>query len=195
MRKYCLLVITILTTYIAFAQTSGPVALTDSTAPRRVYVSTARPEAQIVKEFPYNIDLKRADESIINSATLFKDNKKPILLMFWLTTCYPCRMELQAISSKIEGWQKEADFRMVAISMDFPYNFGNFVKRIEEGKWTFEAYNDVNREFGMAMPGNLNGLPQIFVLTPQGEIVYHTRKYVPGDEDILFSKIKEISHP
>lgn len=195
MRKYCLLVFTCLMAFMTVAQTAGPYALADTSSTRKMYVSTARPEAQIVKQFPYNIDLKGADGTVINSAELFKDNTRPVVLMFWLTTCYPCRMELQAISSKFEAWQKEVDFKLVAISMDFPHNYGNFVKRVTESNWPFEAYNDLNREFGMAMPGALNGLPQVFVLTPQGEIVYHTRKYVTGDEDLLFSKIKEIAHP
>ncbi len=170
-------------------------AVQPDTSGRRMYVSTARPESQIVKQFPFNIDLKEANGQIINSASLFKDNNKPVVLMFWLTTCYPCLMELQAIASKYESWQRDTDFRMVAISTDFPHNFGQFVKRVEESQWPFEAYNDLNREFGMAMPGGLNGLPQLFLLTPDGEIVYHTRKYTTGDEDLLFEKIKTLAQP
>ena len=41
------------------------------------------------------------------------------------------------------------------------------------------------------MPGRLNGLPQVFLLDKNGEIVYHKRKYLPGDEDKLFEAIKE----
>lgn len=181
--------------WVANAQPGLDVAKPDSTTGRRMYISTARPEAEIVKTFPYNIDLKAADGSVVNSAELFLNNNKPVVLMFWLTTCYPCRMELQAIASKMEAWQKEADFRLVAVSMDYPHNYEQFVTRVKESNWPFEAYNDLNREFGMAMPGGLNGLPQVFVLTPEGEIIYHTRKYVTGDEDILFSKIKALINP
>jgi peroxiredoxin len=153
--------------------------------------STSRNPDQIKKEFPYDIDLKAADGTVINSSKVFKKNGKPTVLMFWLTTCTPCRYELEAISEKYDFWQGDTEFNFYAISTDFPKNYEKFVQRVNEHKWPWQAYNDVNREFMFAMPGQLNGLPQVFVLDKKGNIVYHTRKYSPGDEDILFSKIKE----
>lgn len=146
----------------------------------------------IKTEFPYNIDLKTADGKVINSSKVFKQNGKPTILMFWLTTCYPCRMELNAIKKKFPQWQEAADFNMYAISTDFSKNYGNFCKRVEESGWKWEAYNDVNRQFRNVMPGGLNGLPQVFVFDKNGDIVYHKRKYRPGDEDTLFEKVKSL---
>ena len=45
----------------------------------------------------------------------------------------------------------------------------------------------------MVMPGELNGLPQIFILDEKGNTVYHHKRYIPGDEDELFAKIKELN--
>ena len=42
------------------------------------------------------------------------------------------------------------------------------------------------------MPGELNGLPQLFVLNKKGEVIYHTRRYMPGDEDKLFEALQKI---
>ena len=53
--------------------------------------------------------------------------------------------------------------------------------------------NDMNREFRRIMPGELNGLPQTFIIDKNGEIAYHKRKYRAGDEDALFAKIKELN--
>lgn len=156
-------------------------------------ISTARQENKIQKQFPYDIDVKGADGKVINSAELFKNNDKPLVLLFWLTTCFPCRMEMEGISKNFSDWQKQVDFRLVAISTDFQENYPNFVKRVTENNWPFEAYNDLNREFSMVMPGNLNGLPQLFILDKSGNILFHKKGYIPGDEQNLLEKIKEIA--
>ncbi len=156
------------------------------------YVDTARPSNQIQSTFPFDIPLRNAAGDTLNSATVFEKNGKPTVLMFWLTTCGPCRMELNAIAPKFKGWQQEADFNFYAVSTDFPKNFPQFVNRVDEGNWPFPAYHDLNREFRLVMPGELNGLPQVFVLDKAGNIAYHTRKYVPGDEDRLFEEVKKL---
>jgi cytochrome c biogenesis protein CcmG, thiol:disulfide interchange protein DsbE len=156
------------------------------------YVDTARPMGEIQQNFPYDIALRNAAGDSLNSSSVFEKNGKPTVLMFWLTTCGPCRMELAAISSKFEQWKTEADFNMYAISIDFPHNYEQFVKRVEESQWPFPAYLDTNREFWLIMPGRLNGLPQVFILGKDGNIVHHTRKYAPGDEEKLFELIKSV---
>ena len=147
----------------------------------------------INKTFPFEIALKDTAGRVYNSAQVLKTGKKPLVLVFWLTTCGPCLQELSAYKSKYDDWKKEADFRMIAISTDFPQNAENVVKRTKQSEWQFESYHDYIREFGMVMPGELNGLPQIFILDEKGNIVYHHKRYIPGDEDELFAKIKELN--
>lgn len=156
--------------------------------------STARQKNQIEAKYPYDIDLKSPKGKVVASNELLKDNGKPTVLLFWLSTCLPCAMEMKAISEKYAGWEKEADFNFYAISTDFAKNFPRFQKKIEAGQWPWETYNDVNREFRQILPGGLNGLPQTFLLDKNGEIVYHKRKYRPGDEDILFEKVKVLAN-
>ena len=153
-------------------------------APSRVITETSRPTEKINKTFPYDIDLKNADGQVVNSSKLFKKNKRATVLLFWMTTCGPCRMELNAISSKFETWKKKTDFDFYAISIDF--------SRVKESKWPFPAYMDIHREFRSVMPGELNGLPQLFVLDQKGSVLYHTRRYMPGDEDKLFEALQKI---
>jgi hypothetical protein len=128
----------------------------------------SRPPANINSTFPYDI-------------TIVDGNGKPHL-----------SNELTAISGKFEEWKKEKDFNFYAVSIDFPHNYEAFQKRVEDSKWPFPAYNDINMEFSWVMPGNLNGLPQMFVFDKKGNIVRHTRKYTQGDEDALFAFIKEM---
>ena len=159
----------------------------------RYAVNRARPATKIKNTYPYDIDLKDATTKTIKSDKILAKNDKPTVLLFWLTTWFPCSMEMKAIKEKYAKWQEEADFNLYAISTDFAKNYPNFVKRLEKEQWPWEAYNDVNREFRHVMPGGLNGLPQTFVIDKNGEITYHKRKYRSGDEDVLFEKVKALA--
>jgi thiol-disulfide isomerase/thioredoxin len=156
------------------------------------YTEPARPANEIKQTYPFDIPLKTAAGDTLNSADVFEQNGKPTVLLFWLTTCMPCRHELAAIAGKFDAWQQEKSFNLYAISVDYENNFGQFVKRVEESNWSFPAWNDVNREFRLVMPGELNGLPQLFVLDKEGKIVQHKRRYRPGDEDALFEFIRSM---
>lgn len=158
-----------------------------------VIKSTARSASKINKVFPYDIDLKDANGKVMNSSSLLKNNGKPTVLMFWLTTCYPCKIELKAIKAKYDQWIGESDFNMVAISTDFMKNEAAFQKMAKENGWKWQVYHDFNREFRQVMPGGLNGLPQTFIIDANGEIVYHKRKYSTGDEDVMYAVVKKLA--
>ncbi len=156
------------------------------------FSETSRPASEIKSTFPYDISLTNADGDALNSASVFTQNGKPTVLLFWLTTCVPCRYELAAVAKKYKDWQKELPFNLYAISVDFPKNYSNFKKRVHDSAWPFPAFHDTNREFRLIMPGELNGLPQSFVLDKDGNIVRHKRKYYTGEEDELFEFIKTL---
>lgn len=151
---------------------------------------TSRPKAEIQKEFPFDISLTDATRKEFNSKDVFKKNGKPTILLFWLTTCVPCHYEMDAIQEKYAQWQEEADFNFYAISTDFSKNYEKFIAQNKKYNWPWEVYHDTNREFRLVMPGELNGLPQTFILDKDGNIIYHRRKYRSGDEDLFFEQIK-----
>lgn len=177
-------------------KTAGTMVANDTTpVPKsnRVVSSTSRPKNEIAQAFPFDIDLKTGDGQLLNSKNILKSNGKPTVLLFWLTTCFPCKIEMEAIQKEFPNWKKQVDFNLFAISTDFEKNFPRFEKMVRESNWPWPAYNDVNREFQFVLPGELNGLPQTFIFDGNGNIVYHKRKYSPGDEHALFEKIKEIA--
>ncbi|MBK6698330.1 MAG: redoxin domain-containing protein [Saprospiraceae bacterium] len=90
------------------------------------------PFRKINKTFPYDIDLKNADGQVVNSSKLFKKNKRATVLLFWMTTCGPCRMELNAISGKFDTWKKKTDFDFYAISIDFSDRVEQFNTRVKK---------------------------------------------------------------
>lgn len=156
-------------------------------------METARPTDRIRQDYPYDIELKQADGTLVRSDAVFPADGKPVLLLFWLTTCYPCRMELEALKKAVPQWKRDLDFHMIAVSTDFQKNFPAFTQRVETEAWSWPAFNDVHREFSRIMPGGLNGLPQTFVLDGNGQIVYHKRKYSPGDETAFLAALHQAS--
>jgi len=155
-------------------------------------LNTSRMTNEVDHTFPFDIELKDANGETFKSNDIFKNNGKPTVLMFWLTTCGPCHMKLKAIKPLYPKWKEEAEFNMYAISGDFQKNYASFVKQTKQKDWDWDTYNDWNREFRIVLPGKLNGYPQTFIFDKNGKLVYQDKKYRPGDEHKLFEKIKEI---
>ncbi len=179
-----------------------PVAITETTPttktpskPRgnQTFRDPARPTAQIDTIYPFDIELQTIDGDLVNTSELLKSNGKPTVVLFWLTTCYPCRIEMKAIQKEIDQWKAETDFNIIAVSTDFEKNHDRMVKMVKDNNWSFESYWDLNREFRRVLPGKLNGLPQSFIFDKDGKIAYHKRKYYTGDEQKLYAKVKELA--
>ena len=159
-----------------------------------VIIDTSRSKDKIATKFPFDIAMTKGDRTAVNSETIFQSNGKPTVLLFWLTTCYPCRIEMNNIKKVYAQWQEEADFNLYAVSTDFQKNYDKFVTYVDKADWPWEALHDTNREFRKVLPGALNGLPQTFVFDKNGEIVHHKRKYSTGDEHKLFKIVKELAN-
>jgi peroxiredoxin len=147
--------------------------------------------------YPYNIPLLDIDSTKeMNSRELLaipKKGKKPTVIAFWLTTCMPCHRELSTYTANYAEWQKKADFRLLAISIDFPHRFRKVAEIVREKQFPFEVYWDRDRLFRSVMPhGGLNGLPQVFIFDKEGALAYHHKGFRPGDEVELFAKILEL---
>lgn len=153
------------------------------------YYPSPRMVQQIDTLFPFDVPLRRADSTGLVSSDIMKKGRVTVI-SFWLTTCYPCRIEFQEYMKNWEAWKKEADFDFVAVSTDFPKNWPAFKARVPEYPWP--TVLDYNREFGTFLPGGLNGLPQVFLYDQSGKLVYHHRKYSMGDEKLLFEEIKKL---
>ncbi len=166
----------------------------DTTIPRTRYVvDTSRPTNEIDRKFPFDISMTDGLGKATSSDQVMAPNGKPTVLLFWLTTCYPCKMQMREIKKHYEAWQEEVDFNFYAISTDFQMRYPRYLELVKEHQWPWPAFHDTNREFRKVLPGGLNGLPQVFVLNDEGEVLYHRRKYLSGDEFKLFDQLKAIA--
>lgn len=117
------------------------------------------------------------------------DGETPMILSFWAVSCSNCILELNAISEKYPDWLEEADFRVVAVSVDDAKNSAKARALAEGNGWgDFTLLYDKNQDFQRAM--NAPVLPHVFVVDKTGKIVYSHTAYQPGGEDELFNIIK-----
>lgn len=155
----------------------------------QVHYSTARPIEEMAADYPFDIALVSSrgpgDTATLTTDDLLRPHlgKRPVVLMFWMTTCGPCRAELAELERRLPDWHAAADFAFVPISLDFPRRRAAFHARAGAYPWT--SYLDVDRESPKVLPGGLNGVPQVFVFDADGRQVFHRRKYRAGDLDAL----------
>ncbi len=116
---------------------------------------------------------------------------KPLLISYWSIACKPCIQELNAINDAIGEWKEEADFEIVAVSVDDVRMQANAKAKASALGWEFTCIYDVNQDLKRAM--NVNLTPQSFVVDAEGNIVFSHSGYTPGSEELLFDKILELS--
>jgi len=148
-------------------------------------------QPQPTAAFPFEIALYKPDSTLFNSKKVLKSGK-PTVLAFWLTTCMPCMAELAAYTEQYANWQKQVDFQLFAISIDYDSRFHFIAPMVQEKKWPFPVYWDRERTFKSILPGGLNGLPQVFLFDRNGQLAWQHKGYYPGFETELFDKIKEL---
>ena len=135
-----------------------------------------------------NITAKNVEGKNVKLSDL--DQDQPLVLSFWATWCLPCMEELNAVNEKIDAWKSEKKFNFVAVSTDDPRT-ANKVKTVVKGKnWNFD---DVLVDPSQSMKRQLNiaNVPMTLVFY-KDKLVYTHVGYVPGDEDELFEKIKQL---
>ena len=136
-----------------------------------------------------NVKVENAKGELISTTAVLQG--KPAIISFWGVTCKPCLTELNAINEVMEDWKKEADFQVIAVSID-DSRFTSRARSMAKGyNWQFTCLFDKNQDLKRAM--NVNLTPQVFVVDGKGNVVYSHTGYVPGNEEELFEKIKEIS--
>ncbi len=190
MKTYLFLFI-FLVTIFSCKLSSSEDKIYENAIPVAEYTKQWRDKRKINQVFPYDIPLQTTDGFIVNSANLFKDLDKPLVISFWLSTCSPCLFELREIQNSYEQWKDEVDFRFVAISTDFEKNFGEVINITENAQFPFEVYWDFNKEYSRLMPKGLNGLPQLFIFDTKGEILYHKKRFRIGESAEIFEGIKK----
>lgn len=136
------------------------------------------------------IDVKTLDGKSVNIQDYGKTGKVTVI-SFWATWCSPCKKELDAISVLYEDWQKNYNMELVAVTIDDARALAKVNPMVKQKGWTYTVLSDVNKDLMNAF--NLQNVPYTLLLDKNGNIVSQHSGYVPGDENELESKIKELA--
>lgn len=141
-------------------------------------------------KLPQNISLKDIDGQTVQSSVI-QNNGKPIIISFWATWCKPCNLELNTIKEVYDEWQEETGVKLVAISIDDARSAARVKPWVDGKDWPFEVYLDQNRDFARALNVGPNP-PHTFVVNGEGEIVWQHTGYLPGAEEEVIEKVREL---
>ena len=137
-----------------------------------------------------SVTIKALDGSSL-STDAFDNGGKPIIISFWATWCKPCIVELNAIADVYADWQKETGVKLIALSIDDSRSMNSVAPFVNGKGWEYEIYLDPNGDFKRAM--NINMVPHTFLLNGKKEIVDQHTSFVPGDEELLYEKVKKVA--
>jgi cytochrome c biogenesis protein CcmG, thiol:disulfide interchange protein DsbE len=120
----------------------------------------------------------------------FLKEGKPLVISFWATWCNPCVEELEAVSQRFESWQKEIDFKFVAISVDDARSTSKVRSFVSGREWPFTVLLDANQDIMKAM--NISSVPFTMILNREGVVKYSHSGYIPGDENTIIKELKKL---
>lgn len=135
-----------------------------------------------------DVKVENAEGKIISTRSL--TGRKPLIISYWSIACKPCIQELNAINDALEEWREEADFDVVAVSVDDVRLKARAKAKASSMGWEFICLFDDNQTLKRAM--NVSLTPQSFVVDAEGNIVFSHSGYTPGSEQQLFDKVIEL---
>ena len=136
-----------------------------------------------------DVKIENAQGKIVPVRSIAKG--KPMIISYWSITCKPCIQELMTILDQIEDWKAEADFEVVAVSVDDARLKATAKAKAKAFSNDFICLFDSNQDLKRAM--NVSLTPQSFVVDSKGNIVYSHTGYTPGSEQELIDKVIAIS--
>jgi len=112
----------------------------------------------------------------------------PVYINFWATWCGPCKKEIPEL---IKLYEKYADrgLKILGISVDDSRTQGKVKSFVKDRNMNFTILLDSSSEvFRRKFKGR--GIPYGFLIDNEGNIVHSIRGFLPGLEEVLFSKMK-----
>jgi thioredoxin-related protein len=119
------------------------------------------------------------------------DGKTPYVVSFWFINCKYCLEEMDAIAEVFQEWTAQTPFRFIGVCTDDSRSVARAKALVKSRGWDdFEFVYDTNREIARTM--NVTSCPYVLLYDKNGRLVYSHLGYTPGDEDVLFQKIKAL---
>jgi peroxiredoxin len=130
------------------------------------------------------IDFRQTDSSG-NDVTYAAFKGKYVLIDFWASWCYPCRVEYPFLKKAYQQY-KDKNFEIIGISLDSKRE--DWVKAIRENGFAFTMASDLKgRDNAIAVAYGITAIPQNLLVDPNGIII---AKNMRGED--LLKKLEEV---
>jgi len=139
--------------------------------------------AQNKVDFRYEL----MDKSKAKLSDLYKDG--PVLVNFWATWCKPCLHEIKALNKMYENYKREG-FKILGVNQDTPRSLTKVKALVSSSRLKYLIALDANKE--IAEKFNVQAVPANFLIDKNGEIVFTSTGYFPGDEVEIEDALKKI---
>ena len=113
----------------------------------------------------------------------------PVLVNFWALWCEPCKLEMKQLESLYQKY-KEKNFSILAINQDNQKSIVKVSSYISSQEFSFHVATDPDGE--IAQRFNVQNIPFSILFDNNGNIVYKTIGYKPGDELPLEKAIEKL---
>lgn len=123
--------------------------------------------------------------------SVFAKKDSLFLICFWSLASEESITELNSINANLENWQKMANFRFMAVSIDEGKAANRLRPVYNQNGWAFEAYTDLYGELRRSL--HSNNLPQSMIVY-RNEIIYEQSGWTEGTENYLVQRLLSIKH-
>lgn len=123
--------------------------------------------------------------------SVFAKKDSLFLICFWSVASEESITELNSINSNLENWQKLANFRFMAVSVDEGKAANRLRPVYNMNGWTFEAYTDLYGDLRKSL--HSNNLPQSMIVY-KNQIIYQQSGWTAGTENYLLQRLLSIKN-
>ena len=131
--------------------------------------------------------IQTTDNKNIKLSDLY--NKGAVLINFWALWCEPCKAEMKVLKNLYEKYQDKG-FTILGINQDSPKSVSKVRAYISSQKISFPIALDPNNQYLQKFNGQ--SIPYSLLVDRNGEIVYKSVGYLPGDEIKLEKEIQKL---
>jgi len=139
-----------------------------------------------------NLEGKRFYMSRVVGSKAKPQNRKPVVVSFFQTTCGPCKAEI----TELEKLQEEFPGIIIyLVDLSEPADSVRvYVERFEPKlKMLLDPYGKVGEKYGVVDENGRAILPNSFVVAPDGTLYYRHTSFKLGDEKVYREKFTELS--
>ncbi|MFC1481791.1 TlpA family protein disulfide reductase [Candidatus Neomarinimicrobiota bacterium] len=120
------------------------------------------------------------------------EDKKPVVISFFQTTCVPCKAEIsqfQILQEEFPG----IDIYLVDLNEDKAL-VGEYIDRFDlKLEMLMDRYGSVGKKYEVVDARGLAHLPNSFIVGADGLIKYHHQGFKPGDEEKYRAVFQELA--